>query len=74
MFTCPVCHADESTVAPYESWPPPHGAALTPPYEDALDTPSIEVCANCGFEFGNDDNPRNSLAIVVRGVPHRVAR
>jgi hypothetical protein len=60
MFTCPVCHADELTVAPYETWPPPHGAALTPPYEDALGTPSYEVCPNCGFEFGNDDNPGTS--------------
>jgi hypothetical protein len=30
---------------------------LTPPYEDQLGMPSYEVCPNCGFEFGNDDNP-----------------
>jgi len=30
---------------------------LTPPYEDLLGSPSYEVCPNCGFEFGNDDNP-----------------
>lgn len=28
-----------------------------PPYEDALGSPSYEACPNCGFEFGNDDNP-----------------
>jgi hypothetical protein len=30
---------------------------ITPPYEDFLGRPSYEVCPNCGFEFGNDDNP-----------------
>jgi hypothetical protein len=47
------------TVPPYESWPPP-GLALRPPYEDLLGMPSYEVCPNCGFEFGNDDNPGGS--------------
>jgi hypothetical protein len=30
---------------------------LKPPYEDQLGRTSYEVCPNCGFEFGNDDNP-----------------
>jgi hypothetical protein len=30
---------------------------LEPPYEELLGPPSYEVCLNCGFEFGNDDNP-----------------
>jgi hypothetical protein len=30
---------------------------LTPPYEDVLGRPSYEVCPQCEFEFGNDDNP-----------------
>lgn len=42
---------------PYETWPPPTGVVLTPPYEVQLGRPSYEVCPNCGFEFGNDDNP-----------------
>ncbi len=42
---------------PYATWPPPEGAVLTPPYEDLLGMPSYEVCPNCDFEFGNDDNP-----------------
>jgi len=45
------------TVKPYETWPPPDAVTLTPPYEDFLGRPSYEVCPNCGFEFGNDDNP-----------------
>ena len=57
MFRCPVCHADELDSRPYETWPPPDGSVVTPPYEDFLGRPSYEVCPNCGFEFGNDDNP-----------------
>ena len=52
-----MCGSDELTVKPYETWPPPDSVTLTPPYEDVLGTPSYEVCPNCGFEFGNDDNP-----------------
>jgi len=57
MFTCPVCGSEELTTQPYENWPPPVDSNFTPPYEDFLGQPSYEVCPNCGFEFGNDDNP-----------------
>ena len=57
MFECPVCASCELTVKPYATWPPPEDVPLTPPYEEALGRPSYEVCPNCGFEFGNDDNP-----------------
>ena len=57
MYECPVCGSEELTVKPYETWPPSDEAALTPPYEDFLGRPSYELCPNCGFEFGNDDNP-----------------
>ena len=57
MFQCPVCASRELTVKPYANWPPPEGIPLTPPYELVLGRPSYEVCPNCGFEFGNDDNP-----------------
>ena len=56
-FVCPVCGAAELTAPPYERWPPEADDALQPPYEDQLGAPSYEVCPNCGFEFGNDDNP-----------------
>lgn len=35
---------------------------VKPPYEEQLGTPSYEVCARCGFEFGNDDNPGTGKA------------
>jgi hypothetical protein len=57
MYDCPVCRSSELTQPPYATWPPPEGMVLTPPYEDQLGMPSYEVCPNCGFEFGNDDNP-----------------
>lgn len=57
MFSCPVCGAVELTVKPYEDWPVEDVETLTPPYEHVLGRPSYEVCPNCGFEFGNDDNP-----------------
>ncbi|HDL41698.1 MAG TPA: hypothetical protein ENG98_01625, partial [Actinobacteria bacterium] len=31
-----------------------------PPYEDEFGAASYEVCLCCGFEFGNDDNPRTA--------------
>jgi hypothetical protein len=57
VYECPVCSSRELESRPYETWPPPTGVELAPPYEDVLGKPSYEVCPNCGFEFGNDDNP-----------------
>ena len=57
MHECPACGAAELKAKPYELWPPPAGLVLSPPYEAYLGKPSYEVCPNCGFEFGNDDNP-----------------
>ncbi len=57
MIVCPVCELRVLERPPYSSWPPPSDVVLVPPYEDVLGTPSYEVCVNCGFEFGNDDNP-----------------
>ena len=64
VFECPVCRSDELTARPYETWPPPPGMALDPPYEDLLGGPSYEVCPGCGFEFGNDDNPGGTASPV----------
>lgn len=57
VTTCPVCGEAGLAAKPYETWPPPSDLELSPPYEDLLGPPSYEVCPNCGFEFGNDDNP-----------------
>jgi hypothetical protein len=57
MYECPVCHYPGLTCKPYATWPPPVGVEISPPYEDSLGRPSYEVCPQCGFEFGNDDNP-----------------
>lgn len=54
---CPVCEQPTLSQKPYERWPPPRQMEIAPPYEDFLGRPSYEVCARCGFEFGNDDNP-----------------
>lgn len=63
MFECPVYGSAELATKPYETWPPPDFANLTPLYEDALGMPSYEVCPNCGFEFGNDDNPGTAPSV-----------
>lgn len=55
--TCPVCGSPELTRPPYQRWQPPARLDIEPPYEHQLGQPSYEVCPNCGFEFGNDDNP-----------------
>lgn len=56
-YECPVCGYGWLTTKPYAVWPPPVGVEISPPYEDFLGAPSYEVCPQCGFEFGNDDNP-----------------
>jgi hypothetical protein len=54
---CPVCEYPGLKTPPCATWPPPAGLEIQPPYEDTLGVPSYEVCPQCGFEFGNDDNP-----------------
>ena len=56
MFACPVCGAEELSVPPYEDWPPSPGVVLSPPYHRTLGGASFEICPNCGFEFGYDDD------------------
>ena len=56
MVACPVCGSDELSTPPYENWPPPAGVALAPPYSSTLGGASFEICPNCGFEFGYDDD------------------
>lgn len=70
MYECPVCHHVGLTAKPYERWPPPPDADLAAPYENALGTPSYEVCPRCGFEFGNDDNPGTAEPQSFEGYRH----
>lgn len=56
-YECPVCDHPGLDCKPYASWPPPEGLALSPPYNEFLGMPSYEVCPQCGFEFGFDDDP-----------------
>ena len=57
-FVCPSCGYPELDSPPYARMSPPpwlhHGS---PPYGQPYEEPSCEVCACCGFEFGNDDGP-----------------
>lgn len=52
-----MCRSPELDYQQYQTWPPPPGLVLTPPYEDLLGQASYDVCPSCGFEFGFDDNP-----------------
>jgi hypothetical protein len=67
-FVCPCCGYPELNGPPYERlglppWPD-HGA---PPYSQRYGMPSYEVCACCGFEFGNDDDPGTAVAQTFGG-------
>ena len=57
-YTCPCCGYDGLDGPAYEHLgPPPWSDLGSPPYDPQFGRPSYEVCACCGFEFGNDDNP-----------------
>jgi riboflavin kinase/FMN adenylyltransferase len=68
MYECPVCGYAALTAKPYELWPPPPGLDLKPPYEELLGQASYEVCPQCGFEFGNDDNPGTAAPSPLRRI------
>jgi hypothetical protein len=42
MYVCPVCQYEGLEAKPYETWPPPQGLELRPPYQDHLGRPSYE--------------------------------
>lgn len=67
MYECPVCYTSFLEVKPYETWPPPDGLAMRPPYYEYLGRPSYEVCPRCGFEFGNDDDPGTARPVSFEG-------
>jgi hypothetical protein len=57
-FYCPCCGYSGLDVPAYrELGPPPWSHPGPPPYEQYYGNASYDVCACCGFEFGNDDNP-----------------
>ena len=57
MYVCPVCAYPGLEWPPYALWPPSEGILLEPPYSRMLGAPSYEVCPQCGYEFGNEDDP-----------------
>jgi ribosomal protein L37E len=59
---CPSCGYPELGAPAYQRiGSPPWFHPGPPPYEQWYGNPSYEVCACCGFEFGNDDNPGTAL-------------
>jgi hypothetical protein len=56
-FVCPCCGYKGLEHPPYRNLSEVSSARfIDPPYESYFGEPSYEVCACCGFEFGNDDN------------------
>ena len=67
LRTCPACGYAELDVPPYallRQLPVPDG--LQPPYSQYFGDPSYEVCACCGFEFGNDDEPGTRSSVTFK--------
>jgi hypothetical protein len=40
--------------------------SIKPPYSRHFGNPSYEVCACCGFEFGNDDDPGTAPPVTFK--------
>jgi rubredoxin len=57
LFKCPVCGYPALKSKPYDTWPPPEGIDFIPPYANQLGRASYDGCPQCGYEFGNDDDP-----------------
>ena len=67
VFVCPCCGYEGLDHRPYQRLSgPPVSADARPPYEAYFGMPSYEVCACCGFEFGNDDNPGTAAPVSFR--------
>lgn len=58
-FTCPVCAFEPLDFRPYADYTGSVPANASPPYDEWLGTASYAVCPKCGFEFGNDRQPRD---------------
>jgi len=70
---CPCCGYDELEMPAYRSLelPPWHPHSGPPPYEQWYGAPSYDVCACCGFEFGNDDNPGTAAPVTFEQYRHQ---
>jgi hypothetical protein len=57
-YACPCCGYPGLGAPPYSGWRGRRAIrGIDPPYGKHFGFPSFEVCACCGFEFGNDDDP-----------------
>ena len=57
-FTCPCCGFHGLEAPAYHDFTAQKVVrGMDPPYHRHFGMPSYEVCACCGFEFGNDDDP-----------------
>src|SRR5262245_19086796 len=62
---CPCCGYSPLIVPAYRFLgPPPWKHPGPPPYCQWHGKPSYDVCACCGFEFGNDDEPGTALPVT----------
>jgi len=60
-FVCPCCGYRGLTQSPYKNMLANRIVrGVEPPYEQVFGNPSYEICACCGFEFGNDDDSGTS--------------
>jgi hypothetical protein len=64
LFNCPCCGHKGLTEPSYKGiiWVSA-ARGLKPPYKQYFGDPSYDVCACCGFEFGNDDNPGTAAPV-----------
>jgi hypothetical protein len=62
---CPCCGYRGLDSPPYDQLPPPPwDPHPQPPYSMHYGQPSYEVCACCGFEYGNDDEPGTASPVT----------
>jgi hypothetical protein len=65
--TCPCCGWDGLKVPAYGNLSTlPVSDMLEPPYSQYFGEPSYEVCACCGYEFGNDDEPGTGAPVSFK--------
>lgn len=63
---CPCCGYGGLASPAYDRLVLPIPPAARPPYELLFGAPSYDVCACCGYEFGNDDNPGTGTPVTFQ--------